>query len=62
MTLEQIEEILRDMPEAPWIRDMRTHYAKTGAYRPQDLLRLLGDPKEGVTMGPKESLSQHFQE
>jgi hypothetical protein len=31
-----------------WARDMSVHYAETGAYRPQDISRLLGDPRDCV--------------
>lgn len=28
-----------------WVKSMREHFAQTGAYRPADLRRLLGDPR-----------------
>ena len=31
-----------------WIIEMRDHYQKTGAYRADDLARVLGDPRDGV--------------
>ena len=31
-----------------WIIEMRDHYQKTGAYRADDLARVLGDPRDSV--------------
>ena len=60
MSMDQLSKRLANTPEARWIRQMRDHYAKTGSYRPEDLLRLLGDPKRGVEMSPQPSLSKCF--
>ena len=49
-----ISEMLKRLavlPEAEWIREMRRHFAETGNYRPEDLIRLLGEPGKGVTTG-----------
>lgn len=35
-----------------WVRRMSAYYRETGAYRPEDLRRLLGDPLKGVEVGP----------
>jgi len=48
------------MEEAEWVREMRAHYARTGAFRPQDLRRLLGDPAKGVEMGAGGSFARYF--
>gem|GEM_PF-1565932 len=50
-------EKLRQIPVAPWVREMLEHYRRTGAYRPQDLRRLLGDPNRAVEIGPNANLS-----
>lgn len=44
-----------ELPE--WIQEMHRHYWKTGRYRPEDLRRLLGDPNQGVEIGPHTTLS-----
>lgn len=55
-----IQDQLQALPAAEWVRDMVEHYRRTGAYRSQDLRRLLGDPRKGVEVGPNPSLSAHF--
>jgi hypothetical protein len=35
---------LHEPPEAPWVTEMKKHFADTGSYRPEDLQRLLGPP------------------
>jgi hypothetical protein len=37
---------------APWVISMLEHHQRTGCYRVEDLLRLLGDPAQSVDMGP----------
>ena len=56
----EIQEKLRQIPTAPWVRQMLDHYRRTGAFRPQDLRRLLGDPNRAVEVGPNASLSSFF--
>ena len=34
------------LKEASWITNMREHHARTGNYRPQDIDRILGDPRD----------------
>ena len=51
----QIEEKLLQAPEPDWIREMNEHYAKEGWFRPSDLLRLLGDPSEGVEVRTEQN-------
>jgi hypothetical protein len=34
------------LKEARWVTDMRDHHARTGHYRPQDVDRILGDPRD----------------
>lgn len=55
---EDIDQALRDLqraPSPPWLEDMIAHFQRTGAYRPADLRRLLGDPSRGVSIGPETS-------
>ncbi len=54
------EERLRQTPPPEWVRKMIEHYRRTGTYRPQDLRRLLGDPTEGVEVGPNSSLASNL--
>jgi hypothetical protein len=41
----------RDKPEAEWAQKMKAFFAEHGYYRPEDLLRLLGDPNRAVSTG-----------
>jgi len=43
---------LRNSRGADWVRAMQRHYNDTGAYRVEDLRRLLGDPMRGVSFCP----------
>lgn len=56
----RIQDSLRQMPRADWVRSMIDHFQRTGEYRPEDLRRLLGDPNRAVEVGPKSSLSSLF--
>lgn len=33
-----------------WIRDMQSRFAKTGQYRGHDVRRVLGDPRDGISV------------
>jgi hypothetical protein len=33
-----------------WLKEMQTHFRQTGFYRPEDLDRVLGDQRRGVSM------------
>lgn len=57
----EIEKKFREMPAAPWVREMIDHYNRTGAYRPEDLRRLLGDPNRAVEVGPNTDLSSFLE-
>jgi hypothetical protein len=40
---------VRLSPNDPqWVREMHDHFRRTGFYRPSDLKRVLGDPRESV--------------
>jgi len=54
------EERLQGGPPPDWVRQLIEHYRCTGSYRPQDLRRLLGDPTEGVEIGPNSSLASNL--
>jgi hypothetical protein len=56
----EIQERLRQLPPAKWVRDMTEHYHRTGSFRPQDLRRLLGDPNRAVEVGSNASLASFF--
>ena len=40
-------------PAPQWVEEMQEHFHRTGAYRPEDLKRVLGDPADRVEMGPE---------
>ena len=60
MSTDKVERKLSEIREAGWVAEMRRHYALTGTYRPEDLRRLLGDPKRGVESGPRASVAKYF--
>jgi hypothetical protein len=35
-------------PASSWVAEMHRHFQRTGAYRADDLQRVLGDPRDGV--------------
>jgi len=37
-----------EQPASGWLTEMHRHFQRTGAYRADDLQRVLGDPREGV--------------
>jgi hypothetical protein len=51
------QKLLEEAPLPEWIQEMHRHYRKTGKYRPEDLRRLLGDPNQGVEIGPHTTLA-----
>ena len=57
---QQIQDRMRELPPAAWVQAMIEHYRRTGAYRPGDLRRLLGDPNRSVESGPQASIAAHF--
>lgn len=52
-----LRDMLRQAPPPEWVRQMIEHYHRTGAYRPEDLERLLGDPNKPVEVRSEMSLS-----
>jgi hypothetical protein len=37
------------VPSQPtWVKSAQEHFQRTGSYRPEDLFRLIGDPRESV--------------
>jgi len=50
-----LEELSRTTPPPEWLSEMHDHYAETGAFRTEDVLRVLGDPKKGVDMGAADA-------
>jgi hypothetical protein len=41
---------------AEWVREMRAYYTVNGAYRPEDIQRVLGDPRTVVGFPADKSL------
>jgi hypothetical protein len=31
-----------------WVKSAQEHFHRTGSYRPEDLIRLIGDPRDSV--------------
>lgn len=52
-----LRDLLQQLPSAEWVRQMIDHYHRTGAYRAEDLRRLLGDPTRGVEVRSESSLA-----
>ena len=44
---EMATPVVQAPAEAEWVTKMHDHFQKTGSYRPQDLQRVLGDPRQG---------------
>jgi hypothetical protein len=55
-----LEELSRTTSPPEWLLEMHDHYAETGAFRVEDVLRVLGDPKKGVDMASEESARAFF--
>ena len=54
---ERWQKALEDAPLPEWIQEMHRHYWRTGIYRAEDLRRLLGNPNQGVEIGPRTTLA-----
>lgn len=48
---QRLAELVQAMPEPEWIREMWKHYRRTGKYRPEDVTRVLGDQRIGLSVG-----------
>ena len=54
------EEMLHRAVPPEWVLEMHEHYAETGSFRIEDILRVLGDPKEGVDMMSEDKAKSFF--
>jgi len=54
------EELLCNTAPPEWLLDMHDHYAETGSFRTEDILRVLGDPKKGVEMASEDRVKSCF--
>lgn len=45
--------------EPRWVTEMHEHFQRTGFYRPQDIQRVLGDPRESVEIRLDTPLAQY---
>ena len=52
MTPTDPNDLVRRLWEAPWVSDMRAHFAQHGYYPRDDLARLLGNPGDAAAIGP----------
>jgi hypothetical protein len=57
---ERLQEMLQRRPSADWVRQMIDYYRRTGAYRSEDLHRLLGDQTQGVKVSPRSCLASQL--
>lgn len=48
--MKKMPEELANAEPSDWIAKMQQYFQETGAYRAEDLLRLLGNPAAGVTI------------
>lgn len=55
---QELQDKLTSVPQAEWVRKMKEHYARTGGYRPEDLRRLLGDPRLTVLATSQPSMAR----
>jgi hypothetical protein len=55
-----IPEKHRESPPPDWVRQMIEHHRRTGTYRSEDVRRLLGDPTQGIGVGPGSSLASQM--
>ena len=51
----QADSIDNAPAEVGWVREMHAHRQRTGAYRQEDIRRVLGNPKETVAIGGPQS-------
>jgi hypothetical protein len=40
-----------------WVAEMQVHFQRTGAYRAEDIIRVLGNPLESVEVRPAKQFS-----
>lgn len=50
---EELSRLIRGTPVSGWVKEMYEHHQKTGQWRNSDLLRILGDPTQGIFIGDK---------
>jgi len=49
---QTLRDLALSLPPSTAVKDALEHYERTGAYRPEDVRRILGDPARGVEFGP----------
>ncbi len=55
ITRRIVGQLAKTSPPA-WLLDMIEYHRRTGTYRPRDLRRLLGKPKESVAVPSEKSV------
>lgn len=55
-----LEQMLHNARPPKWLLEMHDHYAKSRAFRIEDIVRVLGDPREGVNMPMSEEEAKAF--
>ena len=53
---KRLRDELMKASEPKWVREMRSHFNRSGTFRPSDVLRLLGDPNKRVEVGTQEKM------
>lgn len=49
---QTLRDLALSLPPSTAVKDAIEYYERTGAYRPEDVRRILGDPARGVEFGP----------
>ena len=57
MTENEFRERLSSEPPPEWVREMLEFYRQNGYYRPEDIIRLLGDQTRPTVIGQFGCLS-----
>jgi hypothetical protein len=55
-----LSEQLNRLPESEIVQKVRQDYYRTGTYRLEDMLRILGDPRRAVGSCAREEVSATF--
>ncbi len=56
----RFEDMLHQADPPEWLIAMHDHYAETGSFRTEDILRVFGDPRKSVQMASEEDAKAFF--
>jgi hypothetical protein len=54
--IRQGDMMFQDKAAPEWMQGMFEHFNETGAYRAEDIQRILGDPRQGVQIAIAPSM------